>query len=1101
MINTPVRLLQAVVSIIITVSSMSAFSATGNPRINQHSYLPSGPKVATYANSSTSPLAWKLMQNGTMVSSGNTTVFGADETSGEYVHQIDFSSFTAQGENYAIQIGSDTSYPFNIDATAYSAASYDAIRYFYHNRSGIEIETQYTGGGHGSYAADSKWSRPAGHVNGTNNPGDYNVPCWPGTCDYALDVPKGWYDAGDHGKYVVNGGISVWKLLNAYERALYLGSNSDAFADGMLNIPESGNGVPDLLDEARWQLEFLMAMQVPDGKPMAGMVHHKMHDENWTGFPLAPHEDTQNRYLVPPSTAATLNVAAVAAQCARIWKDIDSNFANKCLTVAQKAWDAAQNNPDVVYDGNYDSGGGAYGDEILADEFIWAAAELYITTGDNKYASRINTTLDSSEWGWENTQAAALLSLATVPTTSATTLGKEARNTIQTLSDELLKIANSEGYEIIANKYNFYWGSNNSFANKLILLASAYDYTGNEKYLTAFGKNIDYLFGRNALSKSYITGYGENAAAQPHHRFWSGVIDNSYPWAPPGTMVGGPNQSLDGPKAKALLDGCQSAAQTCYADNIQAYSVNEITINWNSAFFWITAFYDDYARSAVSSNTPPVAMLNVSATSGEAPFGITFDASGSSDADGDTLSYNWNFGDGSSGSGLTAYHSYTTAGNYTAVLTISDGRGGQTTESSYITITSPVISNTAPVANLNVNATSGEAPVSIAFDASGSSDADGDVLSYNWNFGDGSSGSGLSINHTYITAGNYTAVLTISDGNGGQTSESVSITITSAQSSNTPPVAKLNVSATSGEAPVSIAFDASGSSDADGDTLSYNWNFGDGSSGSGLSINHTYITAGNYTAVLSVSDGNGGQTSESVSITITSAQISNTPPVAKLNVSATSGEAPISIAFDASGSSDADGDTLSYNWNFGDGSSGSGLSINHTYITAGNYTAVLSVSDGNGGQTSESVSITITSAQSSNTPPVAKLNVSATSGEAPFSIAFDASGSTDADGDTLSYNWNFGDGSSGSGLTANHSYTTAGNYTAILTVTDSNGGQTTESIAITITQASNESSGDSDNDSGSDDGSKSAGSFGSSDVLLLTGLIFFRRKLGLKKVN
>ncbi len=871
MINSPFRLWQITALMLLASVSVPAFSETGNPRINQYSYLPNGPKVATYANSSTAPLAWKLVKDGTIVSSGNTTVFGTDETSGEFVHQIDFSSFTAAGVNFVIQIGNDQSYPFKIDASAYTAASYDAIRYFYHNRSGIEIETQYTGGGHGSYAADSKWARPAGHVNGQNNPGDYNVPCWPGTCDYSLDVPKGWYDAGDHGKYVVNGGISVWKLLNAYERALYLGTNSDAFADGMLNIPESSNGVPDLLDEARWELEFLMAMQVPDGKPKAGMVHHKMHDDGWTGFPLAPHEDTKNRYLVPPSTAATLNVAAVAAQCARIWKDIDSNFANQCLTVAQKAWDAAQANPAVIYDDNYNNGGGGYGDDVLDDEFIWAAAELFITTGDNKYASKINTTLYGTEWGWQNTQAAALLSLATVPSTSATTLGKQARNTIQKLSDDLLDIANSQGYELVVEKFSLNWGSNNSLANRLILIASAYDYTGDEKYLTAFGNNIDYLFGRNALSKSYITGYGEDAAAQPHHRFWSGAKYSSYPWAPPGAMVGGPNQSLDDSKAKTLLDGCQSAAQTCYADNLDAYSVNEITINWNSAFFWITAFYDDYAKSAERSNTIPAAMLNVSASSGVAPFSITFDASGSSDADGDTLSYSWNFGDGSSSTGVTVTHSYTTAGNYNAVLTISDGNGGQTTESSYITITSPVSSNTVPVAMLNVSASSGEAPFSITFDASGSSDADGDTLSYNWNFGDGSSGTGVTATHSYTTAGNYNAVLTISDGNGGQATESSYITITSPVSSNTAPVAMLNVSASSGEAPFSITFDASGSSDTDGDTLSYNWNFGDGSSGAGVTVNHSYTTAGNYSAVLSVSDGHGGQTTESFAITITQA--------------------------------------------------------------------------------------------------------------------------------------------------------------------------------------------------------------------------------------
>src|SRR5690606_20915600 len=118
--------------------------------------------------------------------------------------------------------------------------------------------------------------------------GDFSVPCWPGTCNYSLDVSKGWYDAGDHGKYVVNGGITVWKLLNLYERALYLSDSAADFGDGSLNIPESGNGVPDILDEARWEIEFILSMQVSAGQSLAGMAHHKMHDNGWTGLPMAP---------------------------------------------------------------------------------------------------------------------------------------------------------------------------------------------------------------------------------------------------------------------------------------------------------------------------------------------------------------------------------------------------------------------------------------------------------------------------------------------------------------------------------------------------------------------------------------------------------------------------------------------------------------------------------------------------------------------------------------------------------------------------------------------------------------------------------------------
>ena len=183
------------------------------------------------------------------------------------------------------------------------------------------------------YAGQTQWTRPAGHTS------DSSVPCLSGSgCSYRLDVSGGWYDAGDHGKYVVNGGITVWTLLNMYERSEFIGNSVSAFADGTMAIPEQRNSVPDLLDEVRFEMEFLLKMQVPDGDAKAGMVHHKIHDKEWTALGLAPHEDPMARFLYPPSTAATLNLAAVAAQSARIWKTIDPAFSAKCLTAAEKAW-------------------------------------------------------------------------------------------------------------------------------------------------------------------------------------------------------------------------------------------------------------------------------------------------------------------------------------------------------------------------------------------------------------------------------------------------------------------------------------------------------------------------------------------------------------------------------------------------------------------------------------------------------------------------------------------------------------------------------------------------------------------------------------------
>lgn len=584
--------------------AVAASAEVGNPRVNQIGYLPNGEKLATYASNSEVAEAWRLYRDGELIDQGNTVPIGMDAASGEYVHQLGFPSVMEEGEGYVLLIDGDESYPFKIAADAFTAPLYDSLKYFYHNRSGIEIETQYTGGGNTSYAPDAQWSRPAGHLNEGVNQGDYDVPCWEGTCNYSLDVTKGWYDAGDHGKYVVNGGISAWKLLNMYERSVHLSDNSDRFADGALNIPESGNGVPDLLDEVRWQMEFLMAMQVPQGEAKAGMAHHKMHDVGWTGLPLAPHEDSSARALVPPSVTATLNLAATAAQCARIWADIDETFSQQCLTAAERAWDAAQENPNDLYSGDYNNGGGGYGDAEASDEFYWAASELYITTGDSRYLPTIESyEIERTDWGWPDTELPGLMSMAVVPTDHTTSLRSQAQQQVTAIADAHVETVNSTGYRIPSTEEEYYWGSNNVIANKLFLLGLAHDFTGDDRYSTAFTFGVDYLFGRNTLSFSFVSGHGENALTEPHHRFWAGALDGSYPWLPPGALSGGPNDGLEDDVSRAALDGCQTAPATCYLDDIDAWSTNEITINWNSALAWVLAFHDDLAEEGSSSSS------------------------------------------------------------------------------------------------------------------------------------------------------------------------------------------------------------------------------------------------------------------------------------------------------------------------------------------------------------------------------------------------------------------------------------------------------------------------------------------------------------------
>ena len=330
-------------------------------------------------------------------------------------------------------MGKDVSHAFDIRDDLYAKMKYDALAFFYQQRSGIPIEMPYAG--------DPQWVRPAGHIGVKPNYGDNSVPCHPSAgCKYTLDVSGGWYDAGDHGKYVVNAGISVWTLLNWWERGLAFGGTAD-FADGKMNIPENKNKVPDLLDEARWELEFELKMQVPEGEKLAGMAHHKIHDAKWTALSMGPHEDPVPRFLYPVSTSATLDLAANAAQAARIWRTIDRAFADKCLKAAERAWVAAKANPAALSPTVQDDGGGPYDDNKVDDNFYWAAAEL--TSRPRRRSTRTSSSSPSSSSGstltgsddpgmqtsmtWGDTQALGSISLAIVPNG----LGKEAIDAIR----------------------------------------------------------------------------------------------------------------------------------------------------------------------------------------------------------------------------------------------------------------------------------------------------------------------------------------------------------------------------------------------------------------------------------------------------------------------------------------------------------------------------------------------------------------------------------------------------------------------------------------------------------------------------------------------
>ena len=568
--------------------------------VNQVGYFTHLAKIATLRSDAEQQQDWKLFaSDGHEAAYGKSQAAGLDVPSGDQVHIIDFSAFKGTGRGYTLAVGSERSRPFEIGTGIYHKLKYDALSYFYHNRSGIEIAMPYAGG--------AQWTRPAGHLS------DKSIPCAPSSgCSYSLDVSGGWYDAGDHGKYVVNGGIAVWTLLDLYERSTFIGKSSAAVADGTMNIPERHNGVPDLLDEARWELEFILEMQVPDGQPKAGMVHHKIHDKAWTALGLAPHEDPMPRFLYPVSTAATLNLAAVAAQAGRIWKTIDPKFFARCTAAAEKAWAAAAENPGIFAKPGGE-GGGPYEDQHVEDEFYWAAAELFITTKRPEYRQylvaspnylKIATHLGEggipSSMTWQDVAALGTISLAVVPGALPASDQKTARDAVVAAADAFIAILKQRGFRVPIDwgkENRAPWGSNSFLLNNLVILGLASDFTEGRKYLNAAVAGMDYILGRNAMDQSYVTGYGSKPLANPHHRFWAYQSNNKFPHAPPGAVSGGPNSGLQDPTIKAAkIAGC--AAEKCFADNIESWSTNEIAINWNAPLVWVLFFLDEKGPAA-----------------------------------------------------------------------------------------------------------------------------------------------------------------------------------------------------------------------------------------------------------------------------------------------------------------------------------------------------------------------------------------------------------------------------------------------------------------------------------------------------------------------
>lgn len=561
-------------------------------KLNQIGFYPEHSKVAVVAEAESDSFSILASDKQNVVFKGklSSPLFWAN--SGETVRRADFSSFKSEG-TYYVKVDATISSPFQITSKVYQEVGKGLIKSYYYNRASMAIESTYGG----------KWARAAGHPdNSVSVHASAATTATPAGTKFAS--PRGWYDAGDYNKYIVNSGISTFTLLSLYE-------HYPTYFDTLrINLPESNNSIPDLLDEVLWNVRWMLTAQ----DPKDGSVYHKVSQLNFNGN-VMPSADRTARYGIGKSTAAALDFAAVMAQSARIYAKYPvqlPGFADSCLKAAKSAYDWAEANPNVFFTKNPTGvGTGTYGDGKATDEFFWARTELYITTRDDNYFSDVYEFAPYEVPGWPNVSTLGLISIVnhrkrlTAAGYADTTSTKEF---LLELANTLRSNKAASPYDMVMGRftYEFGWGSNATAGNQGLILLQAFRLNQDASYFDAALSNLDYLLGRNGTGYSFITGYGTKSPMHPHHRISEadGVLEPV-----PGMVVGGANPGQQD-KCSGYISSYPARS---YQDSDCSYSTNEPAINYTAPVAYLAAGIEATLQGA--SYTPPVGLLSTTVKS------------------------------------------------------------------------------------------------------------------------------------------------------------------------------------------------------------------------------------------------------------------------------------------------------------------------------------------------------------------------------------------------------------------------------------------------------------------------------------------------------
>ena len=490
--------------------------------------------------------------------------------SGKTRYVVDLGQLSETG-NYQLSVGGKQC-DFRVSQHPYKEIATASLRLFYLIRSGVAIE------GSGDY------NRPVGHSD--THVLVHNSAASPlrptGT---VISSPYGWYDAGDYNKYVVNSAFSIGLMFSAYEQL------RPYFANLSVNIPESNNQTPDLLDEIMFNLQWLFTMQ----DPYDGGVYHKLTTPNFEGF-IMPTDCKQQRYVVAKTVTATLDFAAVMADAARLYEPYSKDypgFAAQAAAVAERAYQWAKANPEAFYHQEQLSNPavttGGYGDGSARDEFFWAASALYRLTGRQGYLddAKMYQPQQFTTPTWGNV---ASLGAFEWLNTSGEMRELMQQQLVKYCDNAVKDVATSSFQSPYGNKANdFGWGCLAEFCCcQALSLLYADNVSGTTKYRRYALENADYLLGRNATGYCYVTGFGDKSPMHPHHR----ISDADKVDAPfPGMLVGGPNPGQQD-KKDIKNPYPSNYPDESYLDETESYASNEIAINWNASLVAFLCWLD-----------------------------------------------------------------------------------------------------------------------------------------------------------------------------------------------------------------------------------------------------------------------------------------------------------------------------------------------------------------------------------------------------------------------------------------------------------------------------------------------------------------------------